>query len=140
MKGVHPILSHSALLIIGLVAMGMIVASLSSSFSKTEKNLIRAEAEYIAESAKGKILQIYSLVNQSDYSEGTFQLDLPEKIGDKKYTLLLSQNMLTLRMPFENDYIEVNKKVNINASLSGEKMLPASIAVEKDGAITMELV
>lgn len=140
MKGVHPILSHSALLIIGLVAMGMIVSSLSSSFSKTEGNLVRAEAEYVAEAAKNNILQIYSLANQSDYSEGTFQLDLPEKIGDKKYTIMLSQNLLTLRMPFENDYMEINKTINIDAVLVGEAMLPASIAVDKDAIITMELV
>jgi len=140
MKGVHPILSHSALLVVGLIAMGMIVASLSSSFSKTERNLVRAESDYIAEAAKSKILEIYSLVEQSDYSNGTFELNLPESIGDNKYYLLLSQNTLTLRMPFENDIIEINKTVTIDAVLSGESMMPASILVEKDGAITMELV
>jgi hypothetical protein len=137
---VHPILSHTALLVIGLIAMGMIVSSLSSSFSKTERNLVTVEADYIAESAKGKILEIYSLVEQSDYSSGTFQLNLPERIGDKKYIILLDQNLLTLRVPFENDVIEVNKTMNIPADISGESTMPASVTVEKDGAITMELV
>jgi hypothetical protein len=141
MKGVHPILSHSVLLIIGLVAMGMVMASLSSTFSQTEKNLIRAEVDYVAESAKVRLLEIYSLTEQSDYSNGTFQLDLPEKIGDKKYLLILSQNLLTVRMPFENDKIEVNKTLNIDAEFSGETYLPASVDVEKtDGILTMELV
>jgi hypothetical protein len=141
MKGVHPILSHSALLIIGLVAMGMVIASLSSTFSNTERNLVRAEVDYIAESAKDKILEIHSLVEESDYSNGTFQLNLPEEIGNKKYLLSVSQKSLSIRMPFENDNIEVNKTLNIDASLNGETYLPAFIFVEKvGGMITMELV
>ena len=140
MKGVHPVLSHSTLLVIGLVAMGMIVASLSSSFSSMEGNLVRAESEYMAESAKSKLLEIYSLANQSDYFSGTFQLNLPEKIGDKKYSLLLSQNMLTLRMPFKSDIIEINKTLSIDAELMGEGYMPVSVIVEKDGTMTMELV
>ena len=137
---VHPILSHSVLLVIGLIAMGMIVSSLSSTFSKTERNLVTVEADYIAESAKGKILEIYSLVGQSNYSNGTFQLNLPERIGDEKYVILLEQNLLTLRVPFENDVIEVVKSINMTAEISGESSMPASVVVEKDGIVTMELV
>lgn len=141
MKGVHPILSHSALLIIGLVAMGMIVASLSSSFSKTERSLINSEVDYIAESAKVKILEIYNLASQSEFSNGTFNLDMPEKIGDKKYLLILNQNLLTVRMPFENDNIEVNRTLGIDANIGGESYMPASINVQKiGGLVTMELV
>ena len=141
MKGVHPILSHTALLVIGLVAMGMIVASLSSSFSKTERSLINSEVDYIAESAKVKILEIYNLASQSEFSNGTFNLDMPEKIGDKKYLLILNQNLLTVRMPFENDNIEVNRTLGIDANIGGESYMPASINVQKiGGLVTMELV
>ena len=141
MKGVHPILSHTALLVIGLVAMGMIVASLSSSFSKTERSLINSEVDYIAESAKVKILEIYNLASQSDFSSGNFEFGLPEKIGDKKYLLILRQNLLTVRMPFDNDNIEVNRTLRIDANISGESYMPASINVEKkEGLVTMELV
>lgn len=140
MKGVHPLLSHSALLVIGLVAMGMIIASLTTTFSKTESNLIRAEANYIAETARNNILEIFLTADQSEYTNGTFQLNLPEKIGDKKYRLLLDQNVISLRMPFENDIIEVNKTLNIDAELSGEASLPASVVVEKDGIINITLV
>ena len=141
MKGVHPILSHSVLLIVGLVAMGMIISSLSSTFSNTESRLVRAEADYIAESARDRLLEIYNLANKSDYSKGNFQLNLPEKIGDKKYLLMLGQDTLTIRMPFDNENVEVIKTLNIDANISGETYLPASVSVEKSGGlITMELV
>jgi len=142
MKAVHPVLSHTALLLIGLIAMSLIIVSISSLFSKTEKNLVTSEMNYIAESAKNKILEIYSMVNRTmEYSNGTFQLNLPEKIGDKKYTLSLNQDNLTVKMPFENEIIEVNRTLNIDAELNGESYLPASIEIEKiGGIITINLV
>ena len=140
MKGVHPILSHSVLLVISLVAMGMIIASLTASFSGTESGLLRAEIDYIAETARSEVLDIYQLASQSDYTNGTFELELPEKIGDKKYVLLLEDSKLKVRMPFENDFVEVEKTLNINAQLSGEASLPASLVVEKNGVMSISLV
>lgn len=142
MKGIHPVLSHSALLLIGLIAMSLIIVSVSSLFSKTEKDLITSEINYIAESAKNKILEIYTMANQTmDYSNGTFQLNLPEKIGDRKYILSLNQNSLTVTISFKNEIIEVNRILNIDAELNGESYLPASIEMEKiGGIITMDLV
>jgi glyceraldehyde-3-phosphate dehydrogenase/erythrose-4-phosphate dehydrogenase len=142
MKGIHPVLSHTTLLLIGLIAMSLIIVSISSLFSKTEKDLVTSEINYIAESTKNKILEIYNMANQTtEYINGTFQLNLPETIGDKKYTLILNQNNLTVLMPFENENIEVNRTLNIDAQLNGESYLPASIEIEKTGGIiTMNLV
>ncbi|MFH0928734.1 MAG: hypothetical protein V1818_00050 [Candidatus Aenigmatarchaeota archaeon] len=141
MKGVHPILSHSVLLVIGLFAMGMIIASMSSSLSKTERNLVTAEADYISEALRLRILEIYSTVSQGGNFSGTFGLELPEKIGDQRYTILLDNDIITIELPFENEMIEVNKTINIGVALGGEKMLPASLVVEKTGeTITMDLV
>jgi hypothetical protein len=142
MKGIHPLLSHTTLLLVGLIAMSLIIVSISSLFSKTEKDLVKSEINYIAESAKNKILEIYSIANQTtEYTNGAFQLNLPETIGDRKYILSLNQNNLTVFMPFENENIEVNRTLNIDAQLNGESYLPTSIEVEKAGGIiTMNLV
>ena len=142
MKAVAPILSHSALLLIGLIAVSLIIVSLSSSFSKTEKDLIRTELNYIAESAKNKILEIYSIANQTmEYSNSSFQLNLPQKIGERNYLLKLNQENLTVSMSFKNENIEVVRTLNIDAHLSGEAYLPASIIAENNGGIiTMDLV
>jgi len=142
MKGVHPVLSHTTLLLIGLIAMSLIIVSISSFSSKTERDLVTSEINYITESAKNKILEIYSMANRTtEYTNGTFKLNLPETIGDKKYILSLNQNNLTVFIPFKNGNIEVNRTLNIDAQLNGESYLPASIEVEKvGGIITMNLV
>lgn len=142
MKGLSPLLTHSALLLIGLIAISMIIVSASSSFSRTERNLIETEINYIAESARNEIIEIYNMVNQTmDYSNGTFQLNLPEKIGDKKYTLRLEQNNIFVSLSLQNEIVEANRTLNIDAVLDGESYLPASIIIEKiGGTITMDLV
>ena len=142
MKAITPIVSHSALLLIGLIAVSLIIISVSSSFSKTERDLIRGELNYIAETAKNKILEIYSLTNQTmEYSNSSFQLNLPQKIGENKYLLMLDQENLTVSMSFKNEVIEIVKTLNIDAELTGEAYIPASILVEKTGGnVTINLV
>jgi hypothetical protein len=142
MKAVTPILSHSSLLLIGLIAVSLIIVSLSTSFSTTERDLIRTELNYIAESAKNKVLEVYILANQSsEYFNSSFELELPEKIGERNYLLKLDQENLTASMSFKNENIEVVRTINIDAQMSGESYLPASILVEKSGGIiTIDLV
>ncbi len=142
MRAVTPILSHSALLLIGLIAVSLIIVSISTSFSKTEKDLIRSEMNFIAEAAKDKILEIYSAASQAtEYSNSSFQLGLPQKIGENKYLLSLNQDNLTVSIAFKNEEIEIAKALNIDAELSGEAYLPASILAEKVGGnITISLV
>ena len=142
MKAVTPILSHSALLLIGLIAVSLIIVSLSTSFSTTERDLIRTELNYIAESAKNKILEIYTMANQSsEYFNSSFELELPEKIGERNYLLKLEQENLTASMSFKNQNIEVVRTLNIDAQLNGEAYMPASILLEKSGGIiTIDLV
>jgi hypothetical protein len=141
MKGVHPILSHSVLLIIGLAAMGMIIVSVSSTMSTTRSNLVRAETEYLSEAMRAMILEVYGSVNRPGNFSGTFGMDFPETVGDQKYVVVLSGNTLTIRLPVDNNVMEVSRVLDIDASISGEKGMPASLAVEKTGeTITMDLI
>lgn len=142
MRAFIPMVSHTTLLLIGLIAVSLIVVSISSSFSETEKNLIKSELDYIAESAKNKILEIYSMANQSmEYSNASFRLNLPQNIGNKKYLLSLDNQNLTVTFFLQNENIEVGKTLNIDAQLGGEAYMPASIIVENvGGSITMDLV
>ena len=142
MKAVTPILSHGSLLLIGLIAVSLIIASLSSSFSTTESDLIRTELNYIAESAKARVLEAYSIASHpSEYFNSSFVLDLPEKIGERNYLLRLDQENLTVIMSFKNENIEIVKTLNIDAQMNGESYLPASILAENSGGtITIDLV
>jgi cell shape-determining protein MreC len=142
MKAVTPILSHSSLLLIGLIAVSLIIVSLSTSFSTTESDLVRTELNYIVESAKSRILEVYNIASQqSEYFNSSFELGLPEKIGERKYLLKLDQENLTVSMSFKNENIEIVKTLNINAQMNGESYLPASILAENSGGIiTIDLV
>ena len=142
MKGAYPTLSHSLLILLGLTAMSMIVASLSISFLSTEKDLSTVELNFIADSVKNKMMDAYSLANQSsDYSTGYFHLSLPEKIGNRRYTITLTQKKLFVNESVTNGQIEVSRDLNIDAELSGSVSAPASIRVDKqNGMISMELV
>jgi len=142
MKAVYPTLSHSTLLLIGLIAMSLILVSIYSFISDLEKNMTYLDLNYIADSTKNKILEVYSLANQSsNYSKGTFQLSLPEKIGNRKYSITFYQNDLMVSVPLKTDIIEVSRQLKINATLSGTAYLPATLNMEKqDGDIYINLV
>lgn len=143
MKAVYPTLSHSTLLLIGLIAMSLVLVSIYSFISDMEKGLTYLELNYIGDSIKNKVLEIYSLANQSsNYSKGTFQLSLPEKIGNRKYTITFYQNDLFVSVPLRSDIIEINRPLKINATLSGTAYLPAKLSMEKNqnGDIYINLV
>ena len=132
MRGVYPTLSHSILLLLGLIAMSLIITSISLSLSITEKGLITTELNFFADSLKDKIIEIYSLTNQSsDYTTGFFQLDFPEKIGNRKYSITFNQDSLFINMSVRNEQIVVNRKLAINAELSGTSFMPAYVKVDK---------
>jgi hypothetical protein len=142
MRGIYPTLSHSILLLLSLIAMSLIIASISISLSRTEANLVLVELNFVADSVKNKILEAYSLANQSsNYTTGLFQLNLPEKIGNKKYSITLYQNSLLVNTSVNNEPIEINRILPIDAELNGTYFLPVSIKVEKEnGKIKIGLI
>lgn len=142
MKGVYPTLSHSILLLLGLLAMGMIIASLSVSLSRIERDLVSVELSFVADSVENKLLEIYSLANQSsNYTTGLFQLNLPEKIGNKRYSITLYQNGLLVNTSVKDGSIEINRNLSIDADLNGTYFMPVSIKVDKEnGKIKIGLV
>lgn len=142
MKAIYPTLSHSTLLLIGLIAMSLILVSIYSFISDLEKNMTYLDLNYIADSTKNEILEVYSLANQSsNYSKGTFQLSLPEKIGNRKYSISFNQNNLLVSVPLRTDIVETTRQLKINATLSGTAYLPAKLNMEKqNGNIYINLV
>lgn len=141
-KGVYPTLSHSLMLLLGLTAMSLIIFSISMSLNKTETNLITTELNFFADSIKNKILGAYSLANQSsNYTTGIFLLDVPEKIGDRRYSITLYHGGLSVDTSVRGNPIIVNRSLTIDAELNGTSFMPASIQVGKqDGRIKIGLV
>ena len=142
MQGIYPTLSHSILLLLGLLAMSLLIASVYISLSITEKSLFSVELNFVANSIKNKILEVYSLANQSsNYTTGLFQLNFPEKIGNRKYSITLYQNMLLVNSSIKNEPVEINLNLPVDAELSGTSFLPASIKVDKqEGKIKIGLI
>ena len=142
MKGVHPILSHSILMLLGLTAMGLMLLSITVSLSKTEEALVSSELNFLANSVKSRILEAYSLASQSsNYTSGLFELDVPEKIGNRRYSITLIDNALLANTSVRSHPIEVALSVPIEAEMNGTSFMPASISVEKqNGAIRIGLI
>jgi hypothetical protein len=142
MEGIYPTLSHSVLLLLGLIAMSLIISSIYISLSRIERDLTTVELNYFADSIKNKILEVYSLANQSsNYTTGLFKLNLPEKLGNKKYSITLSQDLLLVNTSVKNEPVEISRKLSIDAELTGVSFMPASIKVDKqDEKIKIGLV
>lgn len=141
MKAISPILSHTILLAIGLAAITLILISISSFSADMEKMSVTSQLSYAAEFVKDEILRIYSLANQSD-TTNKVQLSLPERIGNKPYIIELYQNGLKVEISLRNDLLEINKKINISATLNGTSSLPASLVQQRleNGDILISLV
>ena len=142
MKGIDPLLSHGILLLLGMVTMSLLIVSISISLSRTERNLVSVELSFIADSIKNKIIETYSLANQSsNYTTGLFQLNLPERIGNRRYSVTLSQNNLLVNTSIGNEPIEIARSLPIDAELSGSLTMPIFIKVDKkDGQIKIGLI
>jgi len=79
--------------------------------------------------------------SSSEYFSGNFKLKLPEKIGNRKYTISFQQNTLSACVSVENELIEVTRLLNIDATFNGTSYMPASINIEKlNGNISISLV
>ena len=142
MKGIDPLLSHGILLLLGMVTMSLLVVSISISLSRTERNLVSVELSFIADSIKNKIIEVYSLTNQSsNYTNGLFELNLPERIGNRRYSVTLYQNNLLVNTSFGNEPIEIVRRLPIDAEFSGSQNTPIFIKVDKNnGQIKIGLV
>ena len=132
MKGIYPTLSHSILLLLGLIAMSLIISSIYISLASIEKDLTTVELNYFADAIESKVLDVYSLANESStYTTGVFKLNLPEKIGNNKYSVTLGQGLLLVNISVRNQQIEVVRDLSIDAEISGASFMPASIKVDK---------
>ena len=94
---------------------------------------------YIAQAAKAKLLDVYSALDMSDYSNGTFEMGLPQTIGNAKYSLILDNKTVCVRAPYGNEMLDVNLTVNIDASMHGESFMPALLSVQKQDGVTIWL-
>lgn len=142
MKGVSPLVSHSSLLIISIIGLGLIVGTVSDYLFDTEKTLTKLELNNIANKVKTNFIKVYSLANTtSGYVTGIFELSVAEKVGGKKVLLDANADNFTLSATFNNEKIEIVRSLNIDANISGIAYLPASLVLEKiNGNITIRLV
>jgi hypothetical protein len=134
MKGVSPILSHSTLLVIGIIAMGLIIVSIADFLSDTEETLTTLELNYMANTLKTNLLKIYSVANSSsDSVNGKFQIPVAEKIGSKRIYVEADNNFLKIIANLKNKKIEISRAINIDANVTGKVYLPAFFELEKTG-------
>ncbi|MFQ6020768.1 MAG: hypothetical protein ACE5J4_01975 [Candidatus Aenigmatarchaeota archaeon] len=127
MKGISNVLSHTIYLLLGLTTLILILITLSTLRTDIERNSITSQLSYSIEFVKDEILSLNNIAENSDDPSAEIEITLPEKIGNKKYTIELYQKGLKIYL---ND-IEVNRKINIDADLEGRSDLPAFLKLER---------
>ncbi len=131
MRGASQIVSHTSLLLISIVAMGMIVSGISDYLFNTEKIITRLELNNIANIVQSNVLKIYSLANTSSYISGKFFLPVAEKIGSKRVFIEANSDNFTLSVNLKNENIRIVRSFEIDANITGKAYLPAYLELEK---------
>ena len=142
MKGASQLVSHSSLLIISIIAMGMIVSGVSDYLFSTETTITRLELNNVANIVKSNLIKVYSVANSSSpYISGKFHLPVAERVGSNRVLIEANSDNFTLSVNLRNEKIEITRSYNIDANITGRAYLPASFELEKiDQNITIRLV
>jgi len=127
MKGVSLLLSHVIYLVIGFIAIGVIVASVSTYRSNLRQTSFKSQLDLAAEVVKANILMLYSASNTS----GKIEIPLEERIGQYRYTIILNQTTLNVTLNTGNSVLYSNLTINISANLNGSANLPAYLVLSK---------
>ncbi len=136
MKALYPPLSYALFIAIGVVALSMIMVVINTFTDGIQRNYAYNQLDYTAEVIKDDILKLYST-----NAEGRIDVDAPTEIAGKQYMIELNQNNLTLSLYVGNKLLEVNRSINIDASLSGRSYAPVSVEMNKsNGDIFIRLV
>jgi len=136
MKALYPPLSYALFIAIGVVALSMIMVVINTFTDGIQRNYAYNQLDYAAEVIKDDILKLYST-----NAEGRIDVDAPTEIAGKQYMIELNQNNLTLSLYVGNKLLEVNRSINIDASLSGRSYAPVSVEINKsNGDIFIRLV
>jgi len=136
MKALYPPLSYALFIAIGVAALAMIMVFINNFTDGIQRNYAFSQLGYTADVIKDDILKLYSTG-----AEGRIVVDAPTEIAGKQYAIELSQNILTLSLYMGNKLLEVNRSINIDASLSGRSYAPVSVEMEKsNGDVSIRLV
>lgn len=133
MKAQSQLLSHMIYIVLGFAAITLIFFSLSNLSSNVKNTSMELQAEYVAEAVKDRIISLYSVSENSNFVPGqsavlgVYDLNLPEKISQKKYTVLLSKNTITVKV----DTVEIKRSVNIDVNLDGFSSIPAYLELKR---------
>jgi len=136
MKALYPPLSYALFIAIGIVALSMIMVFINNFTDGIQRNYAYNQLDYTADVIKDDILKLYST-----NAEGRINVDAPTEIAGKQYMIELNQNNLTLSFYLGNKLLEVDRFINISASLSGRSYAPVSVEMEKsNGYVFIRLI
>ncbi len=136
MKALYPPLSYTLFIVIGIAALSVILVVVNIFSESIQRNYAYGQLNYVAEIIRQETLKLYST-----NAEGRFQLEIPKDIIGKQYLIELNQKNLKLSLEFRDKRIEVERLVNVSASLSGRSYAPVSIEMNKtNGDISIRLV
>ena len=136
MKALYPPLSYTLFIVISIAALSVILVVVNVFSENIQRDFARNQLTYVTEVIRQDILKLYST-----NAEGKFGLPIPRTIIGKQYSIELDEKNLKLSLVFKNEKIEVEKLVNVSASLTGNSYAPASIEMNKtDGDISIRLI
>ena len=136
MKALYPPLSYTLFIVISIAALSVILVVVNVFSENIQKNYAYNQLNYVAEVIRQEVLKLYST-----NGEGRFQLPIPKDIIGKQYLIELYQKNLKLSLEFRDKKLEVERLINVSASLSGKSFAPVSIEMNKiNGDIFIELI
>lgn len=131
MKGQYPSISYALFFVISVIVLSIVMLMMNSLTDSVQKNYARGQMNYIAESIRNDVLKLYST-----NAQGKFEMSIPNYVVGKQYMIEFDQNKLRLTLDNRGNIIEVERYINITASLSGRSYSPASIELERTGGNT----
>jgi hypothetical protein len=128
MKGVSPILSYAILFVIGLTVISLMLLLTSNTVYDLEKRFVLSQMDHIVEVIRKSVMELY----YSGVDYGRVELPIPEKIGDRKYTISFMDGSVKIKVTLRDEVLEKERNIPININLTGASYPPAFILIERN--------
>jgi hypothetical protein len=149
-KGISPLVSHTTLLAVGVVALMMILVFVFDTSNQIREQSLTSQSTFVAETLKNDILNFYELSEHSNLVPENGETliikeikpNIPEKIAERRYSIVLFQGNVTVILDLENEIIESQRSVNTIMNLNGTGITPVILRLERtnsEGIISDEV-
>jgi hypothetical protein len=128
MKAVYPSLSYALFTVISIISLSIVIIWVSSFSEGIQSNYANEQLNYAADIVRSAVLDMYA-TNASCI----LQVPMPRYIVGRQYSVELSGTNISLTLNRGSKTIQVNRSLDVNASMSGKSFAPVTISLDKEG-------